>query len=89
MAALSSSQVTQVYTEGGMQKLVVYQLKGVTTNDTYDTASTFKKVESAFWLKSSGSSTDGACSISTAVVTISPSSVSVDSGYLVCKGASA
>ena len=55
MAAIQAAAVTELYDNESEDRLVVYQLRGVDTGDTYDVAGNFYKAFSATALPASGS----------------------------------
>lgn len=72
-------------------RLVVYSLYGVTTGDTVQCSTEFKKVVDSWWVPVTGTSVDtrNLTVTSNTQVTLSPVNITVDDGFLVVVGASA
>jgi hypothetical protein len=88
MAAQTPQKLTSIGSP--LQRLVVYALYGVTTNDTVQTNTEFQKVYNWTWLPATGTSTVSNWSATVATntnITLSPASITVDDGYLIVFGA--
>ncbi len=73
-----------------LQRLVVYAVYGVTTNDTVQTNTEFQKVYNWAWYPATGASTPSNWSstvTSNTQIVLSPTSITVDDGYLIVFGA--
>lgn len=73
-----------------LQRLVVYAVYGVTTNDTVETSTEFQKVYNWTWLPATGASSASNWSSTVTAntkIVLSPASITVDDGYLIVFGA--
>lgn len=86
---MAAAVPTVAYKEGTLAGIVVYRLFGVTTSDTVQTSTEFKKVYYWTWIPATGTSTatDSTTVTSNTTITLAPSSITVDDGWLVCYGA--
>lgn len=87
MAALTTSSVVKLLTDGTQLRTVLYRVNTVSSGDTWDCATELGKVTLAFWLPVTGISTGGALPITTNTTVTLSSGASGDSGWLVCVGA--
>lgn len=86
MAALTSQNVVQVFSNGLSDRIVLYALRDITSGDTY----TMPEFTAAKQAVAMGTTVAGVetCSISGTTVTM-PAGLSADAGYLLVWGASA
>lgn len=86
MAALTTSEVVKLITDGTQLRTVLYRVNGVSSGDTWDASTEFGKVVFALWYPVTGSSTAGQLPITTNTTVTLSSGCSVDSGWLTLIG---
>jgi hypothetical protein len=88
MALLSGNQVALIASHGPADRMAVYALRNLTTNDTVDLATDFTAVKVALFMATT-TSQKGICTVAGTVVTIPTSSLAGDAGYLMAWGCAA
>lgn len=88
MAALTSSQIVRVYSDGTADRLCLYAMRDVTTGDTRDLGADFTALKQAIVL---GTTTQMAfiAAISAGTTITIPTGLSADAGWLMAWGSSA
>ena len=84
------SNVVASWVSGGEYRVALFELKGVTTNDTLDVGNYFKSVKTAVCIGVTASQlvTNLTSGIAGTVVTVSPASLDLDNVVVVASGAS-
>ena len=87
MAALTQNQVRQVFTSGGPRRWSLYELYGVSGNDTIDMAGLgfYSRVTQALVMPCTATPALGTPGINGAVIAL-PSGLANDSAYLLVDG---
>lgn len=88
MAALTSDQVTVVFTDGACGKTALYSVKNCTAGDTADLASQFKIVKRAGVVSATGTTIAAVSTITSNTVVTLPAGPTQDGIWLLVVGVS-
>jgi len=88
MAALTSDQFSEFFSDGKADRFVVFSVKGVNTNDTVDLSAWFKDVKLAIILWTTTAKSDKLTGIASNVVTLATTGLAKDGGWLSVWGTS-
>jgi hypothetical protein len=89
MAAIADTQISQLFSEGGGEKTMLFRINNVTTADTYNFSAYFKKVKAAVWAPAGDLVTGVVGSLSgspATIVTFTLASLAADSIYVLVVG---
>ena len=85
MALLAGNQIAQVWSDGQADRVAVFALRNFTTGDTVDLSGWFTKVLSCV-LQATTQNIKGLPTVSGSVVTLTPTSLAGDAGFIMVWG---
>ena len=88
--AITARTPKLLFSIGSSQRLCVYAVYGANTSDTVQVNTEFGNVAAVntLWIPSTGASVTAVCTVATnTLITLSPASIVVDDGWLICMGA--